>query len=139
MPEAHTVSGSRYVTSETACVWTAHGVKSRRPPSSSILLSYFQSLNNGPIEPVQLPLKAAVLPPTTVLLSYIDDHRLALRFYKGTNPRKTMSKEIEAIPSTSLGHRCPYMHFRSSQSLPNLQGVIRLTYLSVAISFLLGL
>lgn len=41
------------------------------------LLSHFQSLDNGPIEPVQLPFEAAILPPATILLPYIDSHRLA--------------------------------------------------------------
>lgn len=42
-----------------------------------VLLSHFQSLDNGPVESVQLPLKAAIFPPTTILLSYINGHRLA--------------------------------------------------------------
>ena len=102
------------------------------------LLSYFQRLDDDPIESVQLPLEAAVLPPTTILFPYINCHVLARRL-KRQEELECESKKTTDIPSTSLGHRCPYMHFTSSQSLPNLQGVIRLTYLSVASSFLLGL
>ena len=49
-------------------------LRSSFPP---FLLSYFGRLDNGPIEPVQLPLEAAILPPTTILLPYIHGHRLA--------------------------------------------------------------
>ena len=116
-------------------IWAPQCVKSRRPPSDGTLLSYFQSLDNGPIEAVQLPLEATVLSPATILLSCTKSHRLVRPLTKERRSQKKHGR----IPSTSLGHRCPYMHFRSSHSLPNLQGVIRLTYLSVAISFLLGL
>ena len=42
-----------------------------------LLLSYFQRLDDGPIEPVQFPLKAAVIPPATIFFSYINCHVLA--------------------------------------------------------------
>lgn len=54
-----------------------HRVKSRPPPSGRILLSYPQSLDNGPIEAVQLSLEATIFSPATILPSYIDSHGLA--------------------------------------------------------------
>ena len=92
-----------------ACVWAPRGTESRRPSSGAFLLSYFPiflhssfppfllsyfgRLDNGPIEPVQLPLEATILPPTTILLPYIDGHRLAhgLDSSDGT-PRKARCK-----------------------------------------------
>ena len=44
-----------------------------------LLLPYFQRLDNGSIEPMQLPLEAAVFPPTTILFSCVNCHMLALR------------------------------------------------------------